>query len=66
MDEKVSCCNEWRTSSYSQPSGDCVEIATKSSDFIVIRDSKDESRSTLMFPLSEWKHFTRQIKGIGG
>ncbi|GAA4242862.1 hypothetical protein GCM10022254_77520 [Actinomadura meridiana] len=39
---------DWRKSSYSAPSGDCVEIAKSSRNTIGIRDSKAGDRSPII------------------
>ncbi|MFD0772342.1 DUF397 domain-containing protein [Streptomonospora algeriensis] len=48
----------WHKSSYSQPSGDCVECRTHA-DRALVRDTQHRSAGHLDFPLSEWQAFLR-------
>lgn len=51
---------EWRKSSRSTASGDCVEVA-----FVpwaaAVRDSKNTSGPTLAFPISGWEAFRADL-----
>jgi hypothetical protein len=52
---------EWRKSSHSGASGDCVEVAAVNS-IRAIRDSKDPQGAFLGFNVSAWKTFVSEIK----
>jgi hypothetical protein len=56
----------WRTSSYSGGTGDCVEIAAHTtpdhSQVTAIRDSKNPDGPTLAFQPDEWTAFTLKVK----
>ncbi|WP_280424874.1 DUF397 domain-containing protein [Nocardia carnea] len=51
----------WFKSRYSQPSGDCVEVAHLS-DAVGVRDSKNPAGPALVFAPSEWDAFTEAIR----
>ncbi|MCX4470909.1 DUF397 domain-containing protein [Micromonospora sp. NBC_01655] len=46
----------WFTSSRSANNGDCVECAVLP-DVMAVRDSKDRSGPTLVFPARQWSAF---------
>ncbi|TCP51985.1 uncharacterized protein DUF397 [Tamaricihabitans halophyticus] len=46
----------WRTSSYSGSSGNCVEVAVADSA-VGVRDSKNPTAGTLIFPATSWAEF---------
>ncbi|KAB8164175.1 DUF397 domain-containing protein [Streptomyces sp. 3MP-14] len=49
----------WRTSSYSNAGGNCVQVAELADGTIAIRDSKTPHTATLHFPrtqLTTWLH----------
>ncbi|WP_063059598.1 DUF397 domain-containing protein [Nocardia sienata] len=50
----------WFKSSYSQPSGDCVEVA-HATDAVGVRDSKNPAGPMLVFAPAEWDAFIREI-----
>ena len=52
----------WVKSSYSNPSGNCVEVDDGEPALILVRDSKDQSRRVLMFTPRQWKAFLAEIK----
>ncbi|MUL43434.1 DUF397 domain-containing protein [Streptomonospora sp. PA3] len=47
---------DWRKSSYSQPSGDCLECRT-STEHALVRDTQHRDAGHLAFPLAEWRAF---------
>ncbi|CUU61163.1 DUF397 domain-containing protein [Frankia sp. CcI49] len=51
----------WRTSSYSQPRGNCVEWAPGAGSAFV-RDSKDRAGGTLVFSERSWSSFVSAIR----
>ena len=53
---------QWRKSSYSGNSGNCVEVAM-TDDVIGIRDSKNPDGPVLSFSPSEWDAFIRGVTG---
>ncbi|WP_328397759.1 DUF397 domain-containing protein [Nocardia sp. NBC_00416] len=50
----------WFKSSYSQPSGDCVEVA-HTTHAVGVRDSKNPTGPALVFAPAEWDAFLRKI-----
>jgi hypothetical protein len=53
---------EWRKSSYSSQSGNCVEIAINMPGMVAVRDSKDHQGPTLAVSCHDWQVLVRQIK----
>ena len=53
---------QWRKSSYSGNSGNCVEVATNLPDLVAIRDSKDSDGSRLLVSAASWRVFVRDLK----
>jgi hypothetical protein len=53
---------QWRKSSYSGNSGNCVEVAI-TEEFIDVRDSKHPNGLALSFTPAEWDTFIRAVKG---
>lgn len=53
----------WFKSSYSQPSGDCVEVAHLVDGLVGVRDSKNPSGPALFFTPAEWDSFTAGVRG---
>jgi hypothetical protein len=51
---------EWRKSSHSTASGDCVEVAVQP-QAVAVRDSKNTSGPTLAFPVSGWDAFRADL-----
>ncbi|MFI6365877.1 DUF397 domain-containing protein [Nocardia sp. NPDC050630] len=51
----------WKKSSYSETSGQCVEVAFLDGDMIGVRDSKNPSDPALVFTPSEWDAFTAGV-----
>lgn len=54
----------WRTSSYSGPEGECVEVAL-TADAARIRDSKDPGGPTLCVSAAAWAEFLAHIRRAG-
>ncbi|MFJ8437179.1 DUF397 domain-containing protein [Kitasatospora sp. NPDC094019] len=53
----------WRKSSYSNNGGECVEVATDHAAAPVsVRDSKDPSGPTLVFPVDAWRSFVAGLQ----
>ena len=52
----------WRKSSYSSPSGNCVEAATLTSG-VALRDSRFPDGPALVFASTAWDAFLRSVKG---
>jgi hypothetical protein len=52
---------QWRNSSYSGNSGNCVEVATNLSDLVAIRDSKNPDGSRLLISAAGWQAFVRGL-----
>jgi hypothetical protein len=52
----------WRTSSYSNNGGNCVEIAAAAGT-IGIRDTKHRAGTALTFSPQAWKRFASSLKG---
>ena len=53
---------QWRKSSRSGSSGDCVEVADNLPGVVAIRDSKDPSGAVLTFTTDEWRAFVAGAK----
>jgi Domain of unknown function (DUF397) len=54
---------EWRKSSYSGNSGNCVEVAGNLPGIVAVRDSKDPDGPALIFTPDEWRAFAAGIRG---
>ena len=54
----------WRKSSYSNPSGNCVEAADLA-DGVAVRDSRSPDGPALAFTGATWGAFTRGVKARG-
>ncbi len=52
---------QWRKSSYSGNTGNCVEVADLS-DRVAVRDSKDPDGPKLIFTRDQWRAFLEGIK----
>jgi hypothetical protein len=53
---------QWRKSSYSGTSANCVEICTSKSDTVAVRDSKNVPGPELAISDQAWSAFTEAIK----
>ncbi|WP_141578457.1 DUF397 domain-containing protein [Actinomadura sp. WMMA1423] len=52
----------WRKSSYSGGTGDCVELAAQHGSGTAVRDSKDAEGPVLSFRPAEWAAFAREVR----
>ena len=48
---------EWRKSSYSSQSGNCVEVARNLPGLVAVRDSKEPDRTRLVISSETWRVF---------
>jgi len=53
---------QWRTSSYTGNSGNCVEVVVQAGRAVAVRDSKDPTGPELAFSLRMWQAFTGRTK----
>lgn len=53
---------EWRKSSYSGNSGNCVEVCADYAGTVAVRDSKSASGPELAVSRGAWAEFARAIK----
>ena len=53
----------WRTSSYTNNGGACVEVADNQPGVVAVRDSKHREGPVLAFSRQDWRAFVRGIKG---
>ena len=52
----------WRTSSYTNNGGACVEVADNQPGLVAVRDSKDRSGPVLVFTRAQGREFTARIR----
>ncbi len=52
---------QWKKSSYSGNSGNCVEVAELST-VVAVRDSKEPDGPVLVIARNEWRQFVRSAK----
>ncbi|MCC9310429.1 DUF397 domain-containing protein [Kitasatospora sp. RB6PN24] len=52
----------WFKSSYSNANSECVEVAHAAGVAVPVRDSKDPSGPSLVFPENSWGAFIGEIK----
>jgi hypothetical protein len=52
---------QWRKSSYSSDTANCVEVAS-SLDFIHVRDSKDSSLTAISYATASWRTFIDAVR----
>ncbi len=50
---------EWRKSSYSSQSGNCVEVARNLPGLVAVRDSKEPDGARLVVSAEAWRVFIR-------
>jgi hypothetical protein len=53
----------WRTSTYSNNGGACIQVASSAAGIIAVRDSKDPDGPALAFTAAQWMAFTSTVKG---
>ena len=53
---------DWRKSSYSGQSGNCVEVARNLPGLVVVRDSKEPRGAWLVMSPGTWRTFMRQVR----
>lgn len=51
----------WRTSAFSAPNKECVEIAS-AEQAVLVRDSRNPSGTVLEFSPDQWRAFTRRVR----
>jgi hypothetical protein len=51
---------DWRKASYSNGSGNCVEVA--SADGVAVRDTTDRDAGMLTFTANAWQEFLDKLK----
>ncbi len=56
---------DWRKSSYSWSSGDCIEVAGNPSGVVNVRDSKDPNGGVLAFRPVQWDAFLGSVRNPG-
>ena len=54
----------WQKSSYSNPSGNCVEMARLSAGRVAVRDSKRPGDPVLVFTRTEWSAFLSALRTV--
>jgi len=52
----------WRTSSYSNNGGACVEVAGNLPGIVAVRDSKDRSGPVLVLTPTQWRELIAGIR----
>ncbi|KJY26759.1 DUF397 domain-containing protein [Streptomyces sp. NRRL S-495] len=52
----------WVKSSYSQNGGNCIEVTPDFPGLAPVRDSKDPSGPTLLFPTDAWRSFVAGVQ----
>ena len=52
---------EWRRSSYSGQSGNCVEVARNLPELVAVRDSKEPDGARLMLSREAWQVFITTV-----
>ena len=65
MPEQSEFCNDPRTASFSFSNGACVEVATRKSGGVGVRDTvqaSDPGRVTLAVPEAAWRSFTGRLR----
>jgi hypothetical protein len=62
MSKSTDPARDWRTSSYSGTSNNCVQVSARRPGRVAVRDSKDPGGPALAFTPQAWKAFTRRAK----
>lgn len=52
----------WRTSSFSNNGGACVEVADNQPGIVAIRDSKDRNGPILLITPIQWREFITNLR----
>jgi hypothetical protein len=52
----------WRTSSFSNNGGACVEVADNLSGIVAVRDSKDSNGPVLLLAPVQWREFITGLR----
>jgi len=55
---------EWRKSSYSSQSGNCVEVARNLSGLVAVRDSREPDGGKLVVSQETWQVFIRSVGAV--
>jgi hypothetical protein len=53
---------EWRKSSYSGQSGNCVEVVRNLPGLVAVRDSKEPDGTRLVVSMSAWQVFMTKVR----
>ena len=53
---------EWRKSSYSSQSGNCVEVACNLAGLVAVGDSKTPGGAKLVVSPETWRAFVRSVR----
>ena len=53
---------EWRKSSYSSQSGNCVEVARNLPGLVAVRDSKEPDGAKLVVSQASWRVFLKVVR----
>jgi hypothetical protein len=53
---------DWRTSSYTGGTGNCVEVADAAYSVVIVRDTKDRGGMVLAIPISALRRFIKALK----
>jgi hypothetical protein len=56
---------EWRKSSYSSQSGNCVEVACNLPGLVAVRDSQEPDGARLMVSRDAWRVFMEKVRAQG-
>ena len=53
---------EWRKSSYSSQSGNCVKVARNLPGLVAVRDSREPDGVKLVVPQETWRGFLKGLR----
>jgi hypothetical protein len=53
---------QWRKSSYSSQSGNCVEVASNLPGLVAVRDSKEPDGARLVVSTGAWQVLMRKVR----